>query len=440
MLLAGCNDPPAAPVPPGLVSVQAPSPVGVPGWALLDTLKVRAVDANGAPQPGVAVTWTVREGGGSIAPIGDATDTEGLAAAVWTLGDQAGPNTVRASTLEGAFVDFESSGEAFRVDRLASSIYMGCGLVSGAIWCWGEGFWVNGAPVSNMPRFGSFNLGPALVDNSRAFLDLAVGGNSICAVDDQLAVWCANGSFPQLMRVDGLPPVQGIVGASLNSSYCATALSDSTAWCWQFGGLPAQVPASPAFTALSLELAGFSSGDVLVCGLRTDSTAACWGPSPLGDGTTDSSDTPVPVAGGHRFVEIAVGESFACGRTSDGSVWCWGKDYDYQLPPVPDILTPVLAVTGASRIVAGWDDAQLLSAISGIGRWRGAGFDGPTPLIGLEGLPVDRFANDDPYCVQLADDQVYCTEELFNNSTQVLYDYYAPVQPVRPAPAEAHRR
>jgi hypothetical protein len=42
--------------------------------------------------------------------------------------------------------------------------------------------------------------------------------------------------------------------------------------------------------------------------------------------------------------------------------------------------------------------------------------------------------------VQLADDQVYCTEELFNNSTQVLYDYYAPVQPVRPAPAEAHRR
>ena len=428
LLLAACNDPPDAPVPPTLVVVQAPSPVGAPGWALIDTLKVRVQDEDGTPRPGIPLTWTVREGGGSIAPIADTTDAEGLAAAVWTLGDQAGPNAVRVSTFQGAFVDFQSTGEAFRVDRLASSGELGCGIVDGAIWCWGA-FWANTAPVSYNDDFGWSNSSPGLLDDSRTYVELAVAWDTACGVDEARAVWCMNYGFPEGVRVDGLPPVHGIVSTTFRTGFCAIAVSDSTAWCWQMGGAPAQVPGSTAFTSLSLDYAGSYA---LGCGLKTDSTAACWGPAPLGDGTMNSSETPVPVAGDHRFAELAAGQGFACGRAGDGSVWCWGRD-PYGESPLR--LSPELVATGAYRIVGGWQDAQLLRRGPAVLRWRGASFDYPRTLSGLDGRPVDRFANDEVSCLQLADEQVYCHDEMFNSSTGIYYDNFSPIQPVRPAPA-----
>ncbi|MEZ4412540.1 MAG: hypothetical protein R2910_06110 [Gemmatimonadales bacterium] len=47
---AACNDQPTEPGPAELVIMQAPSTVGAPGWELIDTLIVRAVDASGARQ------------------------------------------------------------------------------------------------------------------------------------------------------------------------------------------------------------------------------------------------------------------------------------------------------------------------------------------------------------------------------------------------------
>ncbi len=126
-LVAACNDQPTEPGPPELVVVQAPSTVGAPGWELIDTLIVRAVDASGSPRAGVKVTWTVRQGGGSIAPTAETTDADGYAKAVWTLGSTSGVNKARANTLAGAQADFESTGEAFRADRLVSGWGIGCG-------------------------------------------------------------------------------------------------------------------------------------------------------------------------------------------------------------------------------------------------------------------------------------------------------------------------
>ncbi len=121
-LALGCNDQPTEPGPTELVIVQAPSTVGAPGWELIDTLVVRAVDPSGQPRAGVKVTWAVRQGGGSIAPTADVTDADGYAKAVWTLGGRSGVNQVRARTVEGSQADFESTGEAFRADVVASDI------------------------------------------------------------------------------------------------------------------------------------------------------------------------------------------------------------------------------------------------------------------------------------------------------------------------------
>ena len=114
LLLVGCSDQTTEPQPAGLVVAKAPSTVGAPGWELIDTLAVRAVDPSGTPRAGVAVAWSIRQGGGGIAPLDSATDANGYARAVWTLGSAAGVNQARASTLEGAAVDFEWMGQAYR--------------------------------------------------------------------------------------------------------------------------------------------------------------------------------------------------------------------------------------------------------------------------------------------------------------------------------------
>jgi alpha-tubulin suppressor-like RCC1 family protein len=51
----------------------------------------------------------------------------------------------------------------------------------------------------------------------------------------------------------------------------------------------------------------------------------------LGDGTTIERDIPVPVAGGHTFAVINVGDGTTCAATATGEAWCWGYGNKGQL-------------------------------------------------------------------------------------------------------------
>jgi alpha-tubulin suppressor-like RCC1 family protein len=66
-----------------------------------------------------------------------------------------------------------------------------------------------------------------------------------------------------------------------------------------------------------------------------------------GDGTTDTSWTPVPVAGVSGAVGVAAGVGHACAVLSTGGVLCWGSGYGGDLGNGTgrDSLIPV-AVTG----------------------------------------------------------------------------------------------
>ena len=426
-----------------MVLVQAPSIAGVPGWPLSDTLKVRAVDADGNPQPGVMVVWAVRQGEGSIVPTTDTTDAEGLSSAVWTLGPRAGLNQARATTLDDAAVDFHSTGDVFRVDRLSSGWKIGCGLVQGALWCWGNGVMVGGGPPPSVDTtWGSGGGGPALVDDTRDFVDLTTGWVSVCVADAQLAVWCAGNGQPQLTSVNGLPPMRQIdgSGSSYEGYFCGVAAGDSTAWCWSLAAPAEQVPNSPAFTALWVEATESRSTapGFTACGLRPDSTAACWGAGPLGDGSTGSSASPVAVAGGHRFVELGLGNEFACGRTARSEVWCWGRDYtDWTAEPgPPDILLPAHVADGAYEIAVSDRFTELLGAGPHLIRWEGAGRDVASPQsTGLAGLPVVGFGDDNSApCVRLVGGEVYCWANLWDASSSIPVYSFTPVQPVRRLP------
>ncbi len=76
---------------------------------------VLVTDANGNPVAGVAVTWTVGVGGGSVVGAGSVTDAVGVArVGGWRLGPAPGDNTLHATAegLSGSPVIFRATGVA----------------------------------------------------------------------------------------------------------------------------------------------------------------------------------------------------------------------------------------------------------------------------------------------------------------------------------------
>src|SRR6266853_460502 len=78
-----------------------------------------------------------------------------------------------------------------------------------------------------------------------------------------------------------------------------------------------------------ITFASVGAGSDHTCGLTASGTAYCWGSDAygaLGDGTTTSSGTPVPVAGGLTFVGLSAGFTHTCGLAATGAAYCWGQN------------------------------------------------------------------------------------------------------------------
>ena len=419
----------------GLTLVGSLPPRANPGWTLAEPVTVRLVDSDGEPRPGVPVHWTVTAGGGSIEPVEEETDGDGEASAVWTLGPAAGENGLTAAIAEGPSVPVTIDAEAFRVSALASGFQLGCGIIDGAIWCWGDDAWT-ATSHSSVPAdvFGWRLDAPGRIAGPGNFNAVAVSGAVVCGIDDAGAVLCASGAEPTLAPVAGLPPMQSIVGTHGDDwVFCGLDAASSEAWCWQPSTAPAKVPDSPPFTSIDIEwpFTGAETQGFLGCGLDAGGAALCWGAGALGNGTFGTSESPVPVAGGHVFVEIAVAGLAACGRKSSGEVWCWGRNNEGQLGIAgPDALEPVLAATGVDRIAASQEIVLALRG-SSVDRWGGAGWlIEPGPVATLEGLEVAAFAADGSECVWLADNQAYCWGEMWDRSTTFKTELFAPVHPL----------
>ena len=77
-------------------------------------------------------------------------------------------------------------------------------------------------------------------------------------------------------------------------------------------------PCDPHTVVPSGTFLAVSAGGVVSCGLRTDSTVACWGSND--EGQTDAPDGV--------FQSVSTGYSHSCGVRADSTVVCWGSDLD----------------------------------------------------------------------------------------------------------------
>lgn len=98
--------------PAALQLIQGGTQSGIAGTPLAVAPTVRVTDASGNPVPGVAVTFTVTVGGGSVSTPVAATGTDGTASAgPWTLGPAAGSQRVRASVTGIPTLDVDALAE-----------------------------------------------------------------------------------------------------------------------------------------------------------------------------------------------------------------------------------------------------------------------------------------------------------------------------------------
>jgi len=77
-----------------------------------------------------------------------------------------------------------------------------------------------------------------------------------------------------------------------------------------------------------------SAGNSHTCAVDETGAAWCWGANrygQLGDGSTDSSATPVKVSGETSWRQVAAGNSHTCAVDNDGAAWCWGGNFAGKL-------------------------------------------------------------------------------------------------------------
>ncbi len=197
---------------------------------------------------------------------------------------------------------------------------------------------------------GSLSAAATVTVASAATAQVAVGDEHVCELDTAGSASCwGTGDAGQLGHgafedADAPQPVAGgitFTALAAGGNHTCGLAQDSTAWCWgensygQLGDGSVTRRDTPVAVLGGLKLVSITAGGRHTCGLEADGTAHCWGDNSegqVGDGLgTSAYATPVLVAGGASFTQLAAGWLHTCGLTGAGAVYCWGRGDEGQL-------------------------------------------------------------------------------------------------------------
>ncbi len=158
-------------------------------------------------------------------------------------------------------------------------------------------------------------------------------------------------AFVALLTVLGLAMVSGFGWGSVYAPFNATTGNEASSFtaaayfyegaasAWgvntngRLGDGTTTSRSSPVPVGADVTWVNVANGELHSCGTRSDHTLWCWGSNGngrLGDGTTTQRLIPTQVAGS-TWGKVAAGETHTCATRTDGTLWCWGFNNDGQL-------------------------------------------------------------------------------------------------------------
>lgn len=279
------------------------------------------------------------------------------------------------------------AAEGHLFTQIDAGPYHSCGITeSGEAYCWGANApadarfpgrtpvgYALGAPTTELcdnpdPGYRGAkwpcSRAPLEVTGDHSFRSISAGMWSTCGVEEDGSAYCWGlNAFDELGTglSSGATAPTAVGGGLLFADLVLGAvhgcgLVGDAAYCWggrlpilNWGSLgtdslagssvPAQVSGGLAFARVVASAANniFAS----TCAITTDGSPYCWGCNSRGQLGTEAplplcstpsgltrrcSPIPVPVAGGLRFDDVAVGQTHACAVARDRAVYCWGAN------------------------------------------------------------------------------------------------------------------
>jgi alpha-tubulin suppressor-like RCC1 family protein len=279
------------------------------------------------------------------------TDAGGVKCWGYNLRGQLGDGTTITRTTPVDVV-----GLAHGVKAVSAGIFHTCALTTaGAVRCWGlnqAGQLGDGTTVDSPTPVDVVGLGSGVravtagIWHSCAITSAGGarcwGQNNFGQVGDGTTV---NRSTPVAVAglssgVTGIDAGSGGSGPDDGSHTCAVVSGGVRCWginaAGQLGDGTTTTRLTPVpVLSLGTGAATVATGSGYTCALRTSGAVACWGFNAfgqLGDGTTVDRSTPAPVVGlSSGVTDLATGGFHACVLTRSGGVKCWGGNFYGQV-------------------------------------------------------------------------------------------------------------
>jgi hypothetical protein len=356
-------------------------------------LSARVTNAENQPLAGVRVTWSSDDG--TVSPIIEQSDEDGLVFASWTLGWRPGPQEARATAV-GVETPalFHATAEGFRAGGLSTGDGSHlCGIdPDGALFCWGANTY---GELGNGTTTDSY--APARVLLSQSVIQVVTGssGEFTCALTGSGEVYCwGDNSFGQLGNGTTSPspsPVRVLLPGSFKSlsaigpGVCAVAV-EGDAYCWgsnsfgRFGnGTEETVTATPARVLGSLVWSQLALGDDRACGVGAGGQVYCWGRDlvELGTGVDTNTVAPLPVTNAPPMDSLTLSGWHQCGITPDNLTYCWGTNHNIGVADPRDVIPDPIALTTPSgfRSIHSVFNPTFALGLDGQGYWWGPPHD-----------------------------------------------------------------
>ena len=212
-------------------------------------------------------------------------------------------------------------------------------------YCWGRNWYGVLGQGTLTPEFVTV---PTVAAGGMSFVHVGLNQNmGACAVTSDQVVYCwGRNDYSQLGRTSPVPVDTAVAPISADAAlrwvdggvfHSCGLTAGGAAYCWGFNGagmtgrefgdttawwVPNPMAGGHAFTKLAF-------GTWHTCGITANGAAYCWGSNEdgqLGNGdiSLQGFPTPVPVAGGHTFVDIVAANNTTCALTAGGEIYCWG--------------------------------------------------------------------------------------------------------------------